>query len=529
MKLVLQLSGKEGQPAASKALDQGALTIGRGEENDWVLPDPERLLSKKHCVVEGSGGQFALTDTSTNGVFVNYSTQRLERGARIALQDGDILRLGSYEIVVQLAEERLPQGSADDPFGGLPDPYDEAPILTSRQPVAARDSFDSADNFVDSLGRPGSGLADDADPLGSGPFAEDPLAPARGGPGGIPHDELLDPEPLEGPGPAPGQQSRGLRQMIPDDGDLIGPGYDTGEEAEQWEGPTAGDHSAAEQAYFTPPKLAGAELPEDFAAIPEDWDNPDGAPAGRQSGSAVPEDFGRPPEQPKQRPPAPQSAGQSARRQPQAPPRQAPSGAAPLMAEGMPGDLALGRAFLAGAGVEGLEIPDEHMEALMRKVGAVFRQMVGGLRDVLMARAEIKNEFRIDKTMIGARENNPLKFSASVEETMRALLLPTVPGYLPAEKAVDQGFDDLKAHQMAVMAGMQVALNSLLKRFDPEVLGKNIEKQSGLTSLVRGKKAAYWDAFIEHYEEIAREAEDDFQSLFGREFSRAYEKQTKKF
>ena len=33
--------------------------------------------------------------------------------------------------------------------------------------------------------------------------------------------------------------------MIPDDADLIGPGYDTGEEAEQWEGPTAGDHSTA--------------------------------------------------------------------------------------------------------------------------------------------------------------------------------------------------------------------------------------------------------------------------------------------
>ena len=112
---------------------------------------------------------------------------------------------------------------------------------------------------------------------------------------------------------------------------------------------------------------------------------------------------------------------------------------------------------------------------------------------------------------------------------MQALLLPTMHGYLPADKAVGQGFDDIKVHQMAVMAGMQVALNSLLKRFDPEELGERIEKQAGLAKLVRGKKALYWEAFIEHYEEIAREAEDDFQSLFGREFSRAYEKQTKKF
>ena len=283
MKLVLQLSGKEGQPAADRTLEQGTLTIGRGEGNDWVLPDPERHLSKKHCVIEGGGGQYALTDTSTNGVFVNYSTERLERGVRTALQDGDILRLGTYEIVVQVTDDQALQGSTDDPFGSLPDPYDEAPIIASRQPVAPRDSYDSPDNFVDSLGRPGSGLADDADPLGAGPFGEDPLVPSARGRGGIPHDELLDPEPLGGPDPAPGQPSRGVRQLIPDDADLIGPGYDTGEEAEQWEGPTAGDHTTAEQGYFRPPELERAELPEDFAAIPEDWDDPGASPAAAAS------------------------------------------------------------------------------------------------------------------------------------------------------------------------------------------------------------------------------------------------------
>ncbi len=33
---------------SEKVLDQGQLTIGRGPDNDWVLPDPERLLQAYH-------------------------------------------------------------------------------------------------------------------------------------------------------------------------------------------------------------------------------------------------------------------------------------------------------------------------------------------------------------------------------------------------------------------------------------------------------------------------------------------------
>ncbi|MNN93323.1 hypothetical protein D3C81_2117460 [compost metagenome] len=40
-----------------------------------------------------------------------------------------------------------------------------------------------------------------------------------------------------------------------------------------------------------------------------------------------------------------------------------------------------------------------------------------------------------------------------------------------------------------------------------------------------GRQAKYWELFTELYASISREAEDDFQDLFGREFSRAYEEQ----
>mgnify|MGYP000069390429 FL=1 len=43
--------------------------------------------------------------------------------------------------------------------------------------------------------------------------------------------------------------------------------------------------------------------------------------------------------------------------------------------------------------------------------------------------------------------------------------------------------------------------------------------------MLRCRKARCWEQFSALYQEIAREAEDDFQELFGREFVRAYEEQ----
>ena len=47
--------------------------IGRAQDNDWILPDPDRYVSSHHCKVDFRAGQWMLEDTSTNGVFINGS------------------------------------------------------------------------------------------------------------------------------------------------------------------------------------------------------------------------------------------------------------------------------------------------------------------------------------------------------------------------------------------------------------------------------------------------------------------------
>lgn len=398
---------------ARKVVDQGSLSIGRAADNDWVLPDPERFLSGHHCTIQFRDGAYYVTDTSTNGLYLNRAEQRLGRGRSAQLNDGDHLTLGEYEIEVRIT-----------------------PPAAAGAPLPATPALDD-------------------------PFA---VAPA-------PLPDISVPA-LDSTPPLP--------ETIPPDMDLFGPDWPppmpppTPPAAEP-------DHVAAEREFFRPPQA----VPE---TIPADWD----AAVARE------------------RPAAPSPVP------------------VPSVASGGSARTAL-HAFLQGAGLGPLELSEDEAAALLGLLGRIFRQTVQGLMEVLRARSQIKGEFRLEQTTIRPTANNPLKFALSVEDAMQALLSKRGAAYLPPEQAVAEGFNDLKAHQLAVMAGMQAALAHLLKRFDPQALETRLGQRSLLDNLLPGnRKARYWELFTALYAELAREAEDDFHELFGREFARAYEEQVRK-
>jgi len=77
-------------------------TIGRAPDNDWVLPDPARVVSGHHCEIEYRGGSYWLKDISTNGVFVNDSEEPASVAGPVILRDGDRLSIGDYMVVVSV-------------------------------------------------------------------------------------------------------------------------------------------------------------------------------------------------------------------------------------------------------------------------------------------------------------------------------------------------------------------------------------------------------------------------------------------
>jgi type VI secretion system protein len=97
-------------------------SIGRSSDNDWVLPDPLRYVSAHHARIHFRDGHFYLEDVSTNGVFVNEQTEAVAKlGSRgYRLTNGDVLRIGDYQIVVALDTETVPEIPELDSAAAVP-------------------------------------------------------------------------------------------------------------------------------------------------------------------------------------------------------------------------------------------------------------------------------------------------------------------------------------------------------------------------------------------------------------------------
>ena len=97
---------------------------------------------------------------------------------------------------------------------------------------------------------------------------------------------------------------------------------------------------------------------------------------------------------------------------------------------------------------------------------------------------------------------------------------------MPPDRAAREAFDDIRMHQLAVMAGVQAALFNLLRTFDPAALEARLQKATMIETILPGaRRAKLWEAFCATYKDIARDADSDFQAVFGREFARAYTEQ----
>jgi FHA domain-containing protein/type VI secretion system protein len=87
----------------------------------------------------------------------------------------------------------------------------------------------------------------------------------------------------------------------------------------------------------------------------------------------------------------------------------------------------------------------------------------------------------------------------------------------------------LQAHNLAVMAGMRAALLGVLQRFDPGQLENRLASHPLLDKLLpQNRKARMWDMVAEQHGALVREAQDEFDRIFGRAFRAAYEEQLQK-
>jgi type VI secretion system protein len=400
-----QLLGEDG----SRTFSVHGGSIGRASDNDWVLPDPDRFVSGHHARVEYRNGQYWLMDTSSNGTYLNDSSSPIAEGGPHALKDGDRLRLGDYELAVDLD--------------------------TVAEAAPAPEKSRAVDNDI--------GVSLD---LGSLLANEDSAKRAR-------------------PVNAYGQSL----DLAP-----IGPDVALEPRARL---PARDRDSAAPRAESTPWNLSTRRRVEPY----------------RSAAKAQAPEF----------PPAPSAA-----------------------TEGANGDAGL-HALCRGMGLDPASIPTALQPQAVQIAGQILRELSMGLMEFMQERNEFKRRFRISQDTIQPSENNPLKFSAGVEEGLRKLFEQYGNRYLGPVDAVRESFRDIRLHQQAMAAAMHAAFVDFVHRLDPTDLRERFDrglKRGGL--LGAANKTKYWDLYAELYQTLAQMPKEDLPHVFIETYARAYEEKS---
>jgi type VI secretion system FHA domain protein len=177
------------------------------------------------------------------------------------------------------------------------------------------------------------------------------------------------------------------------------------------------------------------------------------------------------------------------------------------------------KALFDAAGIEGLEPSVESA----RMLGEILRIALGGVMESLRARERMKDDLRMRGTSFKAAANNPLKFSANVDDAFHNLLVKHNPAYLQPADAFEDAFRDVRDHQSALQAAMRLAFESMLSQFDPQRMQEEFDRQMKGSILGVPAKLRYWDLYRDKYGELSKDAETGFRALFGDAFTRAYE------
>lgn len=482
MALTLQLVNEktlpDGGPVSIHVSGKRGIDIGRAAHLDWTLPDPTRYISSKHCEIRYRDGGYWLHDVSTNGTFLNGANHRMHDPHR--LKTGDRFLVGQYIVAATVegeedeasAEAAIPQSAAAAPDqhwwasdGQVPAPIDPRELRAARNksPVNA-DFLDWAADVPDAFNE-GSSSAAAPPPRRSDPAPAVPeMDWATGPPSRIPVAPAVPP-----PVPAPRRPDWEARA---DDGQL------------QREPIPAG--SAPDAAW-------GENRRADAYKGDTRPQRPLAGPAEAQSEAL-------------------NSSMPPAARDSFAP--QADGGLQPFIQQ-----------LADAAGLPPEMLTQKPPAELAQQVGGLVQLAVENLMQLLTARQQAKQLAHTGvHTMVQATDNNPLKFCPSVQDALRIMFGPANAGYLDARRAVMQGFEDVKRHQLKTFAAMQHALSMIMADLDPKAIDRETEGKSGVGRLPQMRKAKLWDAFEARWEEKVRRKGGEPVEAFMRYFAEFYDR-----
>ncbi|WP_053062548.1 type VI secretion system-associated FHA domain protein TagH [Photobacterium aquae] len=442
--------------------------IGRSPQCDWCLPDHERVISSMHARIDCGSHGFTITDISTNGVFINRSVTPLGKDSSHTFRDGDFFAFGEYEFEVSIRESGTLNGDVLS---------EDSDLFNDHRGIEKNESNSKSSPIV--------------------PEEWDFGISTR----------QLDPTPMATP----------VNQQEEAEIDTLASNVSTSSEKDA---PSAIISSNIEDSFIAPRSVHSHHNEE--LAIPENWSanllveptsniQPQATevsePAaissevvGSRNGSQQRTDEIKIKDSPASQPVASMTTLSS-----------------------NTSEQAI-QAFIQGLGISNTMVPSEHDERWWFELGTSMQYLMTGLMDALHHRTEFKQSNRLNQTLFKRQENNPLKFSASLEDAIHNLFNRKSASFLPAGRAIKEAFSDLDSHEQALLAGLDGTVSGMMKLLAPESIAMKTEEQAfwGRLNPARSK-AQNWANYEAMYQRLNEDLQSASQSFYLDDFVKAYE------
>lgn len=185
-------------------------------------------------------------------------------------------------------------------------------------------------------------------------------------------------------------------------------------------------------------------------------------------------------------------------------------------------------AFIKGLGISESIMPEHFSDELLYEIGQGMQLMLMGLVESLRTRTALKNEFRINQTTFQQQENNPLKFSATIDDVFQNLFLRRSSSFLPATKAISEAFNDTKKHDIALAAGTLGAIEGVFNQLAPSEIEQKDLRESVFDQVLPGQKQLrYWKIYQSLHKDMVSEIAAHGSSVLSDDFVKAYDKKIK--
>ncbi|VVT24544.1 conserved hypothetical protein [Sphingomonas sp. EC-HK361] len=175
-------------------------------------------------------------------------------------------------------------------------------------------------------------------------------------------------------------------------------------------------------------------------------------------------------------------------------------------------------AFCRGAGLDASLLSSEDPAEIMQRAGAVYRQMVLGIGDLMAERDRARGRYSLARTTIGGTGNNPFKW-APTQRLAIDLLLSGASGFLSGSAAISTSFQDIKRHLIATFAGLQGSLRCAVDSFSPAALSD----AAGKGGLLQNRAARQVQAAATRHADLTRQLSEGTSGSLDQAFVKAYD------